>query len=188
MCLKVPKANLADYNTRFKKKRRLEIDHLSLLQELNNPRTTKKRRKDILSDYSVQPHQSALSGFVDGASDQGSYFNAFAYDSMHIEDLGTFLYIVHVSKEYLKQKYDAAVAQAKLDECNTRLCALMNLVRAEDFSLPDCEDGYFPAPSLVQAKNHRNVMQVLPHIFHGVDQDLALVAIRCVLLFMQFRF
>ena len=54
------------------------------------------------------------------------------------------------------------------------------IVFSEDFQLPIyCGGGkkYFPDHTQIQAKEHRNVMQVLPHIFNGIDDELTLLAI-----------
>ena len=51
---------------------------------------------------------------------------------------------------------------------------------AEDFQLPIYASGgkkYFPDHTQIQAKEHRNVMQVLPHILNGIDDELTLLAI-----------
>lgn len=138
-----------------------------------------KRRK-IEKDNSIQCQASALWDFADGATEQGSSIQCLSYDAMHNEDLSVFLYIIAASSPYLVQKYGKLAGEQKIAECNARLRILMHLVRSDDFSLPDCEDGYFSKATLVQAKDHRNVMQVLPHIFWGIDDDLTLVSIRSV--------
>jgi len=44
---------------------------------------------------------------------------------------------------------------------------------ADDFQLPYANGKYFPAAdrSRVQAKEHRNIMQVCPHILNGIDEE-----------------
>jgi hypothetical protein len=47
----------------------------------------------------------------------------------------------------------------------------LHLFLTEDSQLPLCNGKYFPEHSHVQAKEHRNVMQVLPHILHGIESS-----------------
>lgn len=51
-------------------------------------------------------------------------------------------------------------------------------ILAEDFQLPRCGGKYFPDHSQVQAKEHRNVMQILPHVLNGLDEELTELACR----------
>lgn len=44
--------------------------------------------------------------------------------------------------------------------------------RHEDFQIPYCGGKYWPDHSKVQAKEHRNVMQIAPFLFVGIDNDL----------------
>jgi len=76
-------------------------------------------------------------------------------------------------QKYLKTKFGAAAA-TKVAEINAR----MRLVpRCEDGNLPFCNDKYIPDHSRVQAKEHRNVMQILPFILNGsADDDLTKLA------------
>ena len=78
-------------------------------------------------------------------------------------------YVVNNTEPYLKAKYPGDWRQ-RLAELNHR----MRLIpRAEgDFSMPFCGGKYFCDHSNVQAKEHRNVLQVLPHLFHGIDEEL----------------
>lgn len=46
-------------------------------------------------------------------------------------------------------------------------------LHADDFQLPYCGGTYFPNHTSVQAKEHRNVMQILPHIAHGLESKNA---------------
>ncbi|KAF5829602.1 hypothetical protein DUNSADRAFT_15856 [Dunaliella salina] len=43
--------------------------------------------------------------------------------------------------------------------------------RADDFQIPYCNGKYFPDHSRVQAKEHRNMMQIMPHTLNGINQD-----------------
>ena len=57
---------------------------------------------------------------------------------------------------------------------------IRDMQRAEDFNLPWCDGAFFPNHVHAQAKEHRNMMQVLPFILWGIDDELAEVACRCV--------
>lgn len=90
-------------------------------------------------------------------------------ECMHMDDLGLVsFYVVKSTEGYLKSKYRDW--QERLKSLNNR----MHLVpRADgDFCLPFCNGQYFCEHSNVQAKEHRNVLQVLPHLFHGIDEQL----------------
>jgi hypothetical protein len=65
---------------------------------------------------------------------------------------------------------------------NARLKA-NDLPRAPDFSLPYnggkyVQDSDGPGLGRIHAKEHRNVMQVLPHILTDIDPDLCELAAR----------
>lgn len=176
--MQVPKTELTVYGSSWSKKRRFEHVHKDLQEQLCTARPAKRTKID--KEYSIQRIPSALWDFADGGTEQGSSIQAFSYDAMHNEDLGVFLYIIAAVRPYLQKRYGKSIGEQKEAECNARLRALMHLVRADDFSLPTCEEGYFRKSTLVQAKDHRNVMQVLPHIFWGIDDDLTVVSIRLV--------
>ena len=74
---------------------------------------------------------------------------------------------------YLKSKYAATTVTTKLDLINARMELLP---RATDFALPFCNGNYIPGHSRVQAKEHRNIMQVLPFLLQGIDDDLTELA------------
>ena len=74
---------------------------------------------------------------------------------------------------YLDLHYGATEASKILKELNERM---LLMPRCEDFILPFCEGDYFPGHSHVQAKEHRNVMQVLMHLLHGLDENLVELA------------
>lgn len=44
--------------------------------------------------------------------------------------------------------------------------------RDHDYALPLCDGRYWPDHSRVQAKEHRNVMQAAPFLFHGISDAL----------------
>eukprot|EP00798_Chlamydomonas_sp_ICE-L_P031480 gene31480-6667_t len=125
--------------------------------------------------------ESGLWGFKDGDTDKGSSSWAFASDGMHNDDLGVFLYIVKHMKAYLKDKYGRG-AEGKVQILNSRL-QCTDLPRAPDFSLPYNDGKYIQAADdtglgRIHAKEHRNVMQVLPHILHDIDPDMCHLAAR----------
>ena len=53
---------------------------------------------------------------------------------------------------------------------------MANLPRAEDFNLPLCGGQYVGGHTMVQAREHRMVMQILPHLLHGIDDIMARVS------------
>jgi hypothetical protein len=109
-------------------------------------------------DLGVHPVRSGLWGFVlaEIVGSWGSSHAAFGYDTMHIEDLGVFLYIVYNIPEYLKRKHPRNHSQL-LAELEARLRCMP---RADDFRLPSPDGGYFSEKGRIQAKEHRAVMQV----------------------------
>ena len=129
--------------------------------------------------YSTHRVESGLWGwaFADGHC---SSTLVYGYDTLHIEDLGIFVNFVFYICKYLIKKYGKAKGEALIKELNRRLGVVGDHFRADDFWVPRCGGEYFPKHSKVQAKEHRNVMQALPHILHGIDEDLAEIASRCV--------
>lgn len=53
---------------------------------------------------------------------------------------------------------------------------MTHLPRATDFALPFCNGNYIPGHSRVQAKEHRNIMQILPFLLQDIDDDLTELA------------
>ncbi len=85
-----------------------------------------------------------------------------------------------------QQRTAAAVTRQLLKLVNSRLHN-NQLPRASDFNLPYNKGEYIqvnesPAEGSgpIQAKEHRNAMQVLPHILHDIDDDLCRLAARYV--------
>eukprot|EP00798_Chlamydomonas_sp_ICE-L_P001924 gene1924-biopygen14746 len=74
---------------------------------------------------------------------------------------------------FLKDKY--ANASVLLSKLNSRLASGV-LTWASDFQLPYAGGVYVPDHSRVQAKEHRNVMQILPHILNDIDDDMTRLA------------
>ena len=174
--------------------------------------TTAASKAALCNEHSFHPVECGLWGFAEGDTVVGSCNWAFAFEAMHVEDLGVFINIIDSIKVcYVATLCDHEAlspsvpsesapsprvwnpinshlpfAQPYLDthyqssECKDRVIAIntrMQLFpRSEDFALPLCNGVYIPDHSRVQAKEHRNVMQVLPHMLHGVDDDLTELA------------
>lgn len=77
-------------------------------------------------------------------------------------------------QDYLKEQYGRS-SKAMLSKINARI-QTSELPRAQDFSLPYSAGKYIPDHSRVQAKEHRNVMQILPHILADIDDNLTRLA------------
>lgn len=146
---------------------RTEVEHKQAVADLLNSRPFTK----ACDESNVHPVPCGLWGMAGSEVAQGSCNLAFGLESMHGCDLGVFLYIINGIKGYLQR-----VGKAHwLPELNRRM---RHLPRAEDSNLPMCGGKYFPDHSNVQAKEHRNVMQILPHILNGIDAPLTLLACR----------
>ena len=74
---------------------------------------------------------------------------------------------------YLRTKHPATTVTSFLNLINSRMAMLP---RATDFALPFCNGDYIPGHSRVQAKEHRNVMQILAFLLNGIDDDLTELA------------
>lgn len=72
------------------------------------------------------------------------------------------------TQTFLRTKHGSNAVDL-LREINARM---QLMPRATDFQLPYCDGCYVPDHSRVQAKEHRNVMQVLPFMYDGIDADL----------------
>lgn len=146
--------------------------------------STTGQRVAISRDESTHAVDSGVWGFQDSEAGFGSSTHAVGLDSMHNDDLGVFEYIIEAVPKYLAHKYTAEAgssdgARARADAVVLIMNQRLKLMpRAEDFTLPQCGGAYIPDHTHAQAKEHRNVMQVLPHIFHGLDDDLTEVAAR----------
>ncbi len=91
-----------------------------------------------------------------------------------LNDYNGFNFVTYaLSQDYLKEKYKGTRTSATtmIEKLNSRLQSGV-LPRASDFSLPYASGAYFPDHSRVQAKEHRNVMQILPHILNDIDDGL----------------
>lgn len=88
-------------------------------------------------------------------------------------------------KALLKQKRKAAeTARELINTVNSRMHNDA-LPRAPDFNLPYNGGEYIQSDAQastgigkIQAKEHRNAMQVLPHLLHDIDDDLCHLAAR----------
>jgi hypothetical protein len=112
-------------------------------------------------DLGVHPVRSGLWGFAlsEAGGNWSSSHAAFGYDTMHIEDLGVFLYLVYSISEYLKRKYPSTHVQL-LAELEARMKCMP---RANDCRLAahaGPHGGYCWEKGRIQAKEHRATMQV----------------------------
>lgn len=90
---------------------------------------------------------------------------------MHVMDLGVGLYIVDNAAAYLEH----VGKKSKVAELNKRVKEVAKDSRAEDSAMPSC-DGYFTNYSRVQAREHRNIYQIMAHLFNGIDKNLCELA------------
>ena len=58
-------------------------------------------------------------------------------------------------------------------------------LQPEDYQIPFSGGNYFPGHSQIQAKEHRSMVQILPHLLNGVSDDLVHVAATYALAFME---
>lgn len=63
-----------------------------------------------------------------------------------------------------------------LRELNARM--LLAPRAGDGFQIPYGSGCYFPDHSHVMASEHRNVMQIVPHLVHGLNEDLCDVMCR----------
>lgn len=164
--MQVSKENLHDLRCNDAPQR-TEEGHRHAVAGLLNTRPFVK----ACEESNVHPVPCGLWDMAGSEMAEGSCNLAFGLESMHGYDLGVFLYIVNGMKEYLLRVGKAHL----LPELNKRM---KHLPRAEDSNLPICGGKYFPDHSNVQAKEHRNVMQILPHILNGIDTQLTRLACR----------
>ncbi|GAX78381.1 hypothetical protein CEUSTIGMA_g5823.t1 [Chlamydomonas eustigma] len=152
---------------------RTESTHNLKLQEALAAQSV-ARRNEICSALSMHAVPSGLWGFnLSNSAILGGAYQCFSFEAMHNEDLGVFLYIVDTIKPYLEQYYGTAASVRMMVEINERM---RQVPRATDFALPYCDGEYIPNHSRVQARELRNVMQVLPFLLDGLDDDLVEVA------------
>jgi len=75
---------------------------------------------------------------------------------------------------------DKTAARKKIALVNSRMHS-DEMPRVSDFDLPYNGGEYIGGEKKIgkiQAKEHRNAMQVLPHILHDIDDDLCHLACR----------
>ena len=87
------------------------------------------------------------------------------------------------TKEESKAKNDAKEKVGKLIATVNSRMHNSELPRASDFNLPYNGGVYVQSESQankvngkIQAKEHRNAMQVLPHLLHDIDDDMCHLA------------
>jgi hypothetical protein len=116
--------------------------------------------------------------FADGSTAEGSSTLAYGHDSLHVEDLGVTKNIIKHIATYLVQMHGMSQAAA-LKVCQRLDSRLRLMPRWEDSPLP--ANKYFEQCGQIQAKEHRSVLQVLPHLLNGLlDDDYVLLACRWV--------
>lgn len=162
----VPRESLHDCTLEFDE--RSEATHQEQLRQALSKKT-QKQREDTAKDFGIHLINSGLHGFAEGATVQGSSTHIFGVETMHCMDLGVGLYIVDYAAEYLEKKGKKHLVA----ELNKRI---LEMPRADDFALPYCDGAYFSDHSRVQAREHRNMVQVNPHLFNGIDDDLCELA------------
>ncbi len=110
-----------------------------------------------------------------GAHGYGSSTLVTGFEAMHNHDLGLFLYLVKASEARMRVIMPSAQrANSALAQLNHRM---KRMLRADDFQLPK---DYFPSPTNIQAKEHRNVMQVAPFLYDGIDNEMVELYAMCV--------
>ncbi|GAX74319.1 hypothetical protein CEUSTIGMA_g1768.t1 [Chlamydomonas eustigma] len=103
--------------------------------QLNNNTEGEKLCKDLSFHYAVVP--SGLWGFAYGENSAlGGSQQAFAYESMHADALGVFLYIIDFIPACLSQQSASSI---RIVNERMRL-----MPRATDFNLPFCDSKYIP--------------------------------------------
>ena len=86
---------------------------------------------------------------------------------MHNEDSGVWIYLIDAIEPYLLAKHPSSLVKDKLRYIHQYMAAMP---RAIDYNLPLCDGEYVPKHSRVQAKEHRNAMQAMPFILHGINE------------------
>jgi hypothetical protein len=129
----------------------------------------KKAYAALSKEWSMTHVPSPLWGFEGQDGDgEGCITSVSGYETMHNEDLGVFLYIVENIDVYFRHHMPNPVQANRL--LRTLNARMRQMTRSDDFALPYCgSKGYFPDHSQVQAKEHRNVMQILPHILRHLE-------------------
>ncbi len=74
------------------------VPHMASLLEQMASLPSNKKRKDFCRDESFHAVKCGLVGMVGVDTAAGNLFSCFGLDSMHVEDLGVFLYIVDAIK------------------------------------------------------------------------------------------
>lgn len=119
-------------------------------------------------------HTSTLSNH------QGVFLNLVKVVSAHLAQLPSGVLVLHETLVTQGLSVRCPSSTHSLNPAGSRLIKTLNArmhqcPRADDFSIPHAGGVYFPAHSCIQAKEHRNVMQILPHILKGLDDKGELV-------------
>jgi hypothetical protein len=145
---------LVDYDRRYEK------DQQRILEGIRgNPKAQ--------GQHSTAAVASPLWGFMYGQEKFGSSTQCFPVEVMHVKDLGVFPDIIALIKPFLSLSLSDRQCAAALRDINARM---REMPRAHDFGLPFCDGKYVPDHSRVQAKEHRNVMQILAFMLQGYPE------------------
>lgn len=139
-------------------------------QALSQP--TAAQREAVAKEHGIHLVKNGLHGFAEGKTAGGSVAQVFGVETMHVMDLGVGLYIVDHAVLYLEKRGKKALVA----ELNGRIKRVQRMSRADDFPLPVGDGRYFSDYSRVQAREHRNMVQLMPHLFNGIDEDLCELA------------
>jgi hypothetical protein len=116
------------------------------------------------SIVAVEPAFSILPSVSMSSGGDGDYHSWFGYDSLHNDDLGLIPELVTAVCNFIKAKHPK-----KFNALYKHMNGLLQqLPRSEDFRVPG--NGYFPDFPHAQAKEHRNVLQVLPQLFSSLRE------------------
>ncbi|GMH44629.1 hypothetical protein BSKO_12581 [Bryopsis sp. KO-2023] len=115
----------------------------------------------LAKQYATHPVVCSLWGFRDSTLETSDPYTIVGYDILHVDDLGLFLYLVDCIPDYFKKYGDR---RGLVKELNGRLKAMPI---SENFPNP-CAGFYVGGHTGVQAKEHRTIIQTMPHCIDGL--------------------
>lgn len=141
---------------------RTEETHVKHLEEaLSKPTTA--QQEAAAKEHGIHLVENGLHGFAH-SNTFGSSNQLFGVETMHVMDLGVGLYLVDYAVKFLESRNKKHLVL----ELNRRM---HDPPRSEDTPIPVGDGTYFSDHCRVQAREHRSMVQINPHIFNGIDDD-----------------
>lgn len=164
----VAAGDLATHHECFEARDAVEIKRKAeeMLQKVASGEVTIGKAVKECQKFSFVPVVSGLHTLLNSCDPEKpcNYNHIFGFDTLHIQDLGLVINLVDAIVDWIKK---APWPERGFKYVFNHMNKMLNAIRhSTSITLPS--SPYFPDHGAMQGKEHRGVLQVLPHIFSDV--------------------